>query len=137
MRPKKNLFKFHKKKASILTSYFQPVDGKVCHMLISKFKIIPSKLLILMNKNIIFICLNDIHDWWKLQNLIQTLQIKLVEGQSLYIDSVKIAILKRKCKKNERKSLKALLDYYFTPKCPAMHSATGEKSTKPGLPVIV
>lgn len=30
----------------------QPVDGKVCHMLISKFKIIPSKLLILMNKNL-------------------------------------------------------------------------------------
>ncbi|XP_048732734.1 uncharacterized protein LOC125682116 [Ostrea edulis] len=64
-------------------------------------------------------------------------KIKLVEGQSLYIDSVKLAILKRKCKKNESKTLKALLDFYFTPKYLAMHSATGEKSAKPGLPVKV
>lgn len=60
-----------------------------------------------------------------------------MEGQSLYIDSVKLAILKRKCKKNESKTLKALLDFYFTPKYLAMHSATGEKSAKPGLPVKV
>lgn len=55
----------------------------------------------------------------------------------MYIDLIKLVILKRKCKKNESKILKVLFDFFFILKFFFMYFVIGEKLIKSVLLVIV
>lgn len=55
----------------------------------------------------------------------------------MYIDLIKLVILKRKCKKIESKILKVLFDFFFILKFFFMYFVIGEKLIKLVLLVIV
>lgn len=55
----------------------------------------------------------------------------------MYIDLIKLVILKRKCKKIESKILKVLFDFFFILKFFFMYFVIGEKLIKSVLLVIV